>query len=289
MHSHGLTAGSILVIASRYYHVPHLMTMHDTLQKKQFLGCRGILIKSLLPIIFNQIDTIHVVSNDASENFLSFMPDYEKQKLIVIPNGIDVELFSGSTKIDFSHHCASSNISLIGFFGRFMSPKGFRYLVDAIEIIAHNGMSKKTPLVLTFGWGGFVREDYLEIENRGLNEYFLMLPSTDNMPGALKGVDMVAMPSLWEACPLLAMEALVAGVPIIGTNCIGLRGILQGSPAVMVTPKDASALAVAIADEMNCSRKSEFEAYAPMAKERFTLDKPSRELKKLYDQMTVSK
>ena len=41
----------------------------------------------------------------------------------------------------------------------------------------------------------------------------LFLPFVTNIASTLKGLDVVVMPSLWEACPLLAMETLVAGIP----------------------------------------------------------------------------
>ena len=171
----------------------------------------------------------------------------------------------------------------IGFFGRFMAQKGFRYLVDAIQLIVENKMTERPPLVLTFDWGGYVREEYERIERMGLGDYFCMQQYTKDMPGMIKAMDIVAMPSLWESSGLLGMEALVSGVPIIGASCIGLREVLSDSPAVLVPPRDAEALAIAIADEINKPRKEEFEKFSSIAKERFSLNRPSSELKKLYD------
>ena len=170
-----------------------------------------------------------------------------------------------------------------------MAQKGFNYLVDAIEIIVRDKSTDRDPLVLTFDWGGFVREEYKDIEDRGLKKYFHMMQFTDDMPGVIKAVDMVAMPSLWESSGLLGMEALVAGVPIVGSSCIGLREVLSDSPAVLVLPMHSEALSRAIVDEMNEPRKKEFEQYSSIARKRFCLQRPSMELKKLYVELALIK
>ena len=105
------------------------------------------------------------------------------------------------------------------------------------------------------------------------------------MPGVIKGVDLVAMPSLWEACGLLGMEALAAGVPIVGTSCIGLNEVLEGSPASIVPPGDAMALAGKIEYEMTAERHAEFEMYMPEAARRFSPDRHVYELMALYGSM----
>ena len=88
--------------------------------------------------------------------------------------------------------------------------------------------------MLCFGWGGFIREEQVEIKRRGLENNFHFLPFQENPARAIRGVDVVVMPSLWEACPLLPMEVLVAGVPVIGTDCVGMREVLLDTPARVV-------------------------------------------------------
>ena len=53
---------------------------------------------------------------------------------------------------------------------------------------------------------------------------------------------LLAVPSLWEALPLLPMEAMVAGVPVLGTDCIGLREVLRDTPSRVVRAGEVGAL-----------------------------------------------
>ena len=86
--------------------------------------------------------------------------------------------------------------------------------------------------VCCFGWGGYVREEREAIKERGLEEFFHFLPATDEVAKAIRGVDFVAMPSKWEACPLLAMEVLAAGTPLISSDCIGLSEVTRDQPVL---------------------------------------------------------
>jgi glycosyltransferase involved in cell wall biosynthesis len=161
-----------------------------------------------------------------------------------------------------------------------MAQKGFRYLVDAIETLRqHPGLPRK-PLVLTFGDGGFIQEEMQAIKDRRLNEYFRFMPFAPNVAGTIKGLDVVAMPSLWEACPLQPMEALVCGRPLIGTDCIGLREVLRSTPARIVSPRDGAALARAIMDEMEHPSTLELSVFKKEAAVRFDVKRQSSELEK---------
>ena len=87
--------------------------------------------------------------------------------------------------------------------------------------------------------------------------------------------------------PLLPMEAMVAGVPVVGTNCIGLGEILVDSPSAVVSPRDAAALAGALEHEANSSSRAAAEGFVPRAVERFDVANQVSKLGDLISQMTA--
>lgn len=289
VHSHGFSAGALTAIAILGIRsLPHLMTAHDVLREAQFVGWRGRVQKSLMGLVFRKISLIHAVTYDARENFLEFFPSVDPDRVIPILHGVDTTFFRDGEPRNLKQELSlEPGTPLIGFFGRFMGQKAFRVLVDAIELLASDPSLPLTPHVATFGWGGFIREDYQYLNKKNLGSYFHQLPQTHDMPGALKGVDVIAMPSRWEACGLLAMEALSAGVPIVGTNCIGLREVLDGSPAQQVNVDDARGLSKALRYELNNEevRARDFQRYAPVAFDRFCIDRPASELLVLYQKL----
>ncbi len=167
-----------------------------------------------------------------------------------------------------------------------MAQKGFRFLVDAIELLRQEQLPKK-PIVMTFGDGCFASQEKIKIKERGLEEHFFFMPFAPNVASTMKGLDVIAMPSLWEACPLQPMEALVCGTPFIGTDCVGLHEVLQDTPASIVPKKDASALANAIASEIRESRKNIFTKFQNEAARRFNVLKTRNSIFQLYEEITT--
>jgi glycosyltransferase involved in cell wall biosynthesis len=121
------------------------------------------------------------------------------------------------------------------------------------------------------------------IVRKGLMEYFRFMPFAPNIAETIRGVDVVVMPSLWEACPLQPMETLVCGTPLICTNCIGLREVISDTPARVVPISDAQALTDAIYSEINFSSKDDFIAFREVAKNRYDVMKTKEEIVDLYN------
>ena len=287
VHSHGFTSGICAAMPARLIRIKHLVTSHDVIRQNQFSGLRGKLKKKLMGALLSLPAIIQSVSYDAQQNLLENFPSLGKHgKCIVIRNGIEVDRFYDASPRDFRTELGlQEDVFLIGFLGRFMPQKGFRYLVDSIDILRKEKSLPKRPLVLTFGDGGFIREEKLAIRERRLENYFCFMPFASNAAGIIKGLDVVAMPSLWEACPLQPMEVLICGTPFIGTDCVGLREVLQGTPATVIPKADASALARALRRIMEFDRKSEFMGFRKTAVQRFDVTKTSESLLKLYKKL----
>ena len=287
IHSHGFSAGAITALAALGRDTPHMMTAHDVFLPTSFPGLKGKLRRRSLSLLYRRLNLIHAVTMDGADNLLEYLPELRPERVKPILHGIDTQLFSQAKPVNIRAELdLPENALLVGFFGRFMAQKGFRTLVDAVDVIRREQLTTRPLRVLTFGWGGFIREDYQYLTEKGLAEHFIQLEATDEPQRWMKGMDVVAMPSRWEACGLLGMEALCAGVPIVGTTCIGLREVLEGSPAPMVEPEDAAALARALMKAAQADQRPAFEAYQATAAQRFAIERPARDLRALYESLT---
>lgn len=288
IHSHGFSAGLLTELGRIGTGVPHLMTAHDVLQSGQFQGIKGRLKKIPIGLLFRRMTGIHTATDDSKANFSEFFPGVDQSRVHSILHGVDTEYFRQSGVRDLKGELRlAPDTPVVGFFGRFMSPKGFRVLVDAMEQIIGRGLIRPLPHVITFGWGAFIREDYDYLKQKGLGDYFHQMEQTNDMASALKGVDIVAMPSRWEACGLLAMEALASGKPLIGSDCTGLREVLEGTPAKKIRTGSSESLVAALVEEFESlpAREKEFKDYQDVAVERFHIRRPARELRNLYQKL----
>jgi glycosyltransferase involved in cell wall biosynthesis len=289
VHSHGFSASLFAHSLLFFKKTPHVITAHDVFLKNTFSGRMGTIKHYIMQWMLGNVTKVLSVSEDARQNILEYFPRLNPTQVFNITNGVDTQFFKQGTARDLRQELdVSKDSALIGFFGRFMAQKGFHQIIKAIEILHTNQLLKSKPLVLTFGWGGFIREDFALIEEKGLSEYFVQLPGTNDMPAAIKGVDLVVMPSRWEACPLLPMEVLSTGTPMIGTNCIGLREVLAGTPAKVIPVGDASALAHAITEMLDIG-KEPFLAYQDVAVSRYSAEAHSKILYDFYMDLIMEK
>jgi len=285
IHSQGLTAGVLTALPAKIYGIAHMMTAHDVFLENQFKGSAGFLKKIISMTVLPLIDRIHCVSKDVLDNYMEFIPRmrFFKHKLCAIPNGIEIGRFLSAKPVDLRKQFGlTEDTFLIGFLGRFMSQKGFIYLMEAmLKLKDKQDNLPKKPVLLTFGEGGFIREEKIQAKKMGIADYICFNPFVPNIASVLKGLDVVVMPSLWEACGLIAMETMVAGTPFIGTNCIGLREVLKDTPAIVVPMRSSDAICDAIIKEMTCPSTEDFYKFIPPAAKRFDVSKSAKEIENL--------
>lgn len=280
VHSHGFTSGTCAALPAALMKVPHVMTSHDVLGAGQFSGTFGGLKRFAMKMAFSLIGTIHSVSHDAQANLLGYFPGL-RNRCRVIPNGIETEPFENAEPRNLRQELGvESDVFLVGFLGRFMRQKGFVHVVEAVELLSQENV-RRNFLVVALGEGGFVREERAALEQRGLEAYFRFLPFTPHVASVLKGLDLVVMPSLWEACGLLAMETLCCGVPLIASNCIGLREVVRETPAIVVEAGDSVALAKAIRGCFDCDVRQRFVDYVPSAVKRYDVQRTAKAIEKM--------
>lgn len=288
IHSHGLTAGVDSVLANLGIGRPHIITSHDVIRANQFPGALGYLKRIVLAQILRRANVLITVSNDAHENHIEYMPGITREpcKLAVIPNGIDVSRFENLDAIEpfglRKQLGIGDDVFLMGFLGRFMEQKGFLILVDALHRLVSQGSPRKFHVVAV-GSGDFVREYKAEVIKRTpLENYITFLPAVSDALPILKELDLLLMPSLWEAFGLLAAEAMCMGLPVLGSDCIGLREVLRDTPCRMSHAADSSALANAIQDALDNNWRDKAAAYAPVACRKFDVRKASEQLTRIF-------
>jgi glycosyltransferase involved in cell wall biosynthesis len=211
---------------------------------------------------------------------------------VTIPNGIDVRKYAAPMVTggdDLRQRLGlGADTMLFGFLGRFMEQKGFLILLDALQRLKTDEPQRSFHLVAV-GSGDYKREYRIEIERRGLGDMVSLFDFTPDILPILQQLDLLVIPSLWEASPLQPMEAMAAGVPVLGTACIGLREVLRHTPARMVRAGDAAALATGLRQALHSPWTTEAREYAAEACRRFDNAPSARQLVELYDELCAQR
>jgi glycosyltransferase involved in cell wall biosynthesis len=293
LHAHGIIAAVHSVAGGFGTRVPQVATLHDVFRPCHFVGWRGRVKRWLLGRALRRLTAIVSVGDDVQANLLEYFPalDGAATRRVTIPNGIDVRKYAdGSPDGDDLRQRLGlrSETALLGFLGRFMEQKGFLVLLDTLEQLAAEPPSVPFHLVAV-GSGDYKREYRKDLQRRGLGEVVSLLDFTPDVRPILQQLDLLVMPSLWEASPLQPMEAMAAGVPVLGTDCIGLREVLRDTPSRVVPAGDPAALAAGLREALGSPRTAEAREYAAEACRRFDNERSARRLVDLYDDLCLKR
>lgn len=103
------------------------------------------------------------------------------------------------------------------FAGRLVAQKGIDVLLEALSLLEDSDLVFD---VVLHGSGGLERDVAAAVTR--LRRRVELLPSRHDLAGRLRSFDAIVMPSRFEGLPMLVVEALCAGVPVLATNAPGL-------------------------------------------------------------------
>ena len=148
-------------------------------------------------------------------------------KISVIPNGINLNNFTGIERdYDFRRRFAMDNEKIILYVGRLVYEKGVQHLISAMpKILDHYHDSK---LVIA-GKGGMLDELKAQVDSMGLSNkvYFTGYLNQKEVQKMYKCADVAVFPSTYEPFGIVALEAMLAGIPTVVSDIGGLNEIVE--------------------------------------------------------------
>ncbi len=240
VHTHGGTAGFLGRIASLF--VPGIRIVH-TYHGIHYLHN----LQSFQNRIYRAVDrtlkhcTDRLVCVAKSDMELGIRHKVVDPKIaLLIRNGIDVEKFASARR---ESTIKTGAVRIVGTIGRLHIQKGHCFLVEAAARVIENDPSVIFHIV---GEGELQRNLEEQIRSLGLQERVKLLGPRTDVPELLAGMDVFVLPSLWEGLPLVLLEAMAAGKPIVTTAVDGVKEVITNEEALLVPPRDPERLADAI-------------------------------------------
>ncbi|SEM70898.1 glycosyltransferase family 4 protein [Streptacidiphilus jiangxiensis] len=165
--------------------------------------------------------------------------------------------------------------------GRLTPQKNFQLLLDAASGWR---AAEDHPLLVVAGVGA--EEAALRARIKAERLPAKLLGYREDVAELLAAADVVVISSRWEARPLVAQEALRAGVPVVATAVGGLPELL-GDAAVLVPPGDATALAAAVSSLLaDPARRAELAAAGPLQAETWPTEADTvAQVLSVYDEL----
>ena len=167
-----------------------------------------------------------------------------EDKIRIIPNGVDVERFdpvhrSTARKIVLAEMNLPEDIFLLAFVGHEFKRKGLGLLIDALPAIMAN--ERKVALVVVG------RDDFCvfgqQAIDRGVAGSVHFMGFRSDVENFLAAADLFVFPTDYEAFPLVFLEALASGVPVLATPVSGICAYLQEGHNGFFIKKDPADIA----------------------------------------------
>lgn len=168
-----------------------------------------------------------VVNSKFMKNELQRLFGLPYEKINVVANGINSTAYSGVERdYDFRRQYAADNEKIILFMGRLVYEKGIQHLISAMPKILANYHDAK---LVIGGKGGMLDELKAQVEAMGLGQkvYFTGYLNSKQVSKMYRCADVSVFPSTYEPFGIVALEAMLAGVPTVVSDVGGLNEIVE--------------------------------------------------------------
>ena len=157
-----------------------------------------------------------------------------ESKLLTIYNGIEVDRF-----ICKAFQRRTNNSYIIGCTGRLHSKNGYKYLIEAANILRNFNLRYRF-----IGDGEEMIALKQQVAKMKLDNRIEFLGYRSDIPEQLTTLDIYVQPSIYEGMPNSVLEAMASGLPVIATNVGGTpEVVIDNQTGFLIPPKDPSAIA----------------------------------------------
>ncbi len=186
------------------------------------------IIRFLEKLAYRKANVI-IVTSEGDKKYIEEKYNISSERIKYIPNYIDTELFRPLNILIENRIC---------FVGRLEEQKNLFNLIEAssslgIKLVFFGNGSLKKKLE------NFAKELKADVEFKG------NIPNK-NLPKELNKSKLFILPSLYEGCPKVLLEAMSCGLPVIGTNVDGIKEIIKHQENGYLCNTDADSIKKAI-------------------------------------------
>ncbi len=249
-------------------------------------------VKPLMRWVYNRAcDGVACVARAVQDNLVQ--SGVRKEQTRVIYGAIDVLTFRAgllpATEAKKRIGCGADE-NVVGMVGSVIAAKGQHYFLQAAAQLLKEGFKGRFVIV---GEGAARTELEAEARALGIADRVLFLGFRRDVAGVMSAFDVFVFASVsGEAFPLVILEAMTAGKPIVATAISGVPEVIENDvTGLLIPPRDASSIAQAVrrlADDASLS-----ERIAKAAQDRalrfYGADRMVEETESLYNELLAAR
>jgi len=240
LHSHGYKGDIFLAVLKKTLREPAIIsTKHGSTDATSTTR----LYERLGDLALRYFDRVVAVSEYTKKKLIELhVPD---GKIEVIRNGIDVSSLARAGKGLLRRTLGlEEGAKIVGFIGRLGPEKGIPYLLEAADTICQ---STEGVYFVLIGEGILKEETEAFIASNKLEGRVITLGWRKDVTELTPDMDILILPSLTEGTPMVLLESMAMGVPVIASGVGGVGELIEDSKTgLLIRPRDPQAIVESI-------------------------------------------
>ena len=273
IHVHILTRLGVIAWIQKLLHkTPYIITEHWSryLPGNDF---SGFLRKLATKIVVRNAETVTTVT----DNLAIAMKNHglKNDNYVVLPNVVNLDMFHISEKNN--NPCKIIHISCFED-----KSKNISGLLESLKIIDDKGINFQCKLI---GEGmdlDLMKEKAKELQL--INKVsFTGLLQGQALADELSSGDFLVLSSNYENMPVVILEALASGLPVVSTNVGGIKEMIDDTKGILVEPRNKEALAEAMIKMIETHKNYDANYLRNSVIEKYGYESVGRFLSRLYN------
>ena len=240
IHVHVLTRLGVIAWIQKILHkTPYIITEHWSryLPGNDF---SGFLRKTACKLVVRNAKTVTTVT----ENLATAMKNHglKNDNYVVLPNVVNLDMFHINQKCTDAINHVPTIIHISCFEDKSKNISG---LLESLKIIDDKGIDFQCKLI-----GEGMDLDLMKEKAKELllinKVSFTGLLQGQALANELSSGDFLVLSSNYENMPVVILEALASGLPVVSTNVGGIKEMIDDTKGILVEPRNKEALAEAM-------------------------------------------
>ncbi len=192
----------------------------------------------------NKLKAVIVPSEFVRKQILDVFPDFDKEKIFLVRNDVEIERFdynkkAAIKKIVRDKLSLSRSTILFSFISTNHRLKGLEYLLGACYILKNRGYDFN---LLIAGNGDYKHFKRI-IKKYGLDDNVRCLGVVKDIEDIYYASDFLVYPSLFDTFGLVVLEAMACGTPVFCSAYAGASEILKDKDFIIENPQSVQEIA----------------------------------------------
>lgn len=238
LHAHGTRSILIARIAAYLAQVPFVYHVHSPTSNDTTHKMTNRINAWFERVCLSGVSQLICVSESLAQHMWS--QGYDPKLISVVPNGVPA-------RGELRDRNPPSKTWTLGTVALFRPRKGTEVLIEALAKLRSYGYDVKLHAVGPFETSDYEAKIKSLVRQHNVEDAIVWTGFTNNVDAEFDKMDIMVLPSLFgEGLPMVIIEAMAAGVPVIGTSVQGVPEVLRNGNGVIAEPGCAESLATAI-------------------------------------------